>query len=254
MSLPSSPPTVSQVNAPLKQGSTGWPVFALQSGLNAIRDATLKPDGDFGPATKETLESAQDAWGLTPDGIAGPGTREALSESICAKADRNTDAPEGLLSNFARGEGGNNPAAVNWSVGGGVDCGLFQFRVYGPPYGLAALKAAFSPYKSALMAEQDFTQRQRSYLGAAWVGQNKERAGRCAVMAHNWPAGALKIAYTGKCSSPYDRCTWLPRDGRGVSLVKFPDGTRVETRWQWCQFYGLGSLHGEAVMCRDVKW
>lgn len=243
-----------QANASLKQGSSGWPVFSLQTGLNDVRNAGLTPDGDFGPATESALKSAQRAWDLTADGVAGPATRTALSGAVCAKADRNVEIPQGLLTNFARGEGGNNPAAVNWQVAGGVDCGLFQFRVYGPPYGQVSMRSAFSPYRSAIGAAGDFSERQKSYLGRAWSGRNMERCGRCAVMAHNWPAGADTISRTGKCSLPDSRCTWLPRDKNGVSLVKFPDGSRVETRHQWTQFYAMGSLHGEAVMCKGVEW
>jgi hypothetical protein len=65
-------------------------------------------------------------------------------------------------------------------------------------------------------------------------------------MAHNWPAGAATIAKTGKCSSPDAPCTWSPPSAR------FPDGTPVRTRWDWCQFYAMSGPHGEGAVTKYV--
>jgi hypothetical protein len=253
-----TPPTVAESIAPLRLGSTGWPVFALQVGINddAAR-RVLEPDGDFGPGTNAGTKAFQLAHGLTADGIAGPATRSALTTAVCARIDAARPAcPHGLMRNMARGEGGDNPGAVNWQVVGGVDCGLYQLRVFGPPFVEGLLRAAFRPVDSGLTAADAFLSRRTSLAGKAWTGGSRERAGRCALMAHNWPTagGADYIAEHGRCSNPDGKCTWLPRDVAGVSLVHFTDGSRVETRWDWCQFYAMGGAHGEASLARGVVW
>lgn len=254
--LPASPPSVALANASLKKGAGGWPVFSLQGALNTVMSSGLVQDGAFGPATDDAVRRAQKRFKLVVDGIAGPATKSALVPGVCDSVQSaQPDLPLELARNFARGEGGNNLAAVNWSVAGGVDCGLFQLRVFGPPYNSTGLRNAFSPRTAGLTAALAFLERRGTYLDDAWVGSSHERAGRCAVMGHNWPAGAAKIARTGKCSSPDVKADWLPRNADGTSKVRWPDGTRVETRWQWCCFYaGFDERHGPGVMTKGVVW
>lgn len=265
--LPTSPPIATLANAPLKKGADGWSVFALQGALNTVLSAGLTQDGAFGPATDTAVRRAQERFHLVVDGIAGPATKAALVPGVCDSIQSALPGmPLGLARNFARGEGGDNPAAVNWSVPGGVDCGLFQLRVFGPPYNQASLMSAFSPRKAGIDAGSAFLDRRDDYLDDAWVGSSHERAGRCAVMGHNWPAGAATIARTGKCSSPDIEATWariLDRNGNPIldstdggrpKHVRWPDGTVVWSRWQWCQFYAMGGAHGEGVMTKGVVW
>jgi peptidoglycan hydrolase-like protein with peptidoglycan-binding domain len=63
---------------PLRQGSTGWQVKALQSALNA-HGASLLVDGAFGPRTHRAVVSFQQRNGLVVDGVVGPQTAGALN-------------------------------------------------------------------------------------------------------------------------------------------------------------------------------
>ncbi|EFO32482.1 peptidoglycan binding domain-containing protein [Roseibium sp. TrichSKD4] len=65
----------------LKLGSEGYRVEALQKRLASL-GYTLRPDGDFGPATKRAVVGFQVDHGLTPDGVVGPKTQEALEAAV----------------------------------------------------------------------------------------------------------------------------------------------------------------------------
>ncbi len=56
----------------LQLGSTGPAVVLLQRRIGAA------PDGDFGPLTRQAVQTAQSDHGLNPDGVVGPLTRAAL--------------------------------------------------------------------------------------------------------------------------------------------------------------------------------
>jgi hypothetical protein len=53
-------------------------VLYLQDTLNACYNKNLVPDGDFGNATRNALESVQEAINVDPDGVYGPNTRNAM--------------------------------------------------------------------------------------------------------------------------------------------------------------------------------
>ena len=55
----------------LKRGSKGAQVMTLQRLLNAILEAGLVVDGEFGPATERALREYQRMWNLEVDGICG---------------------------------------------------------------------------------------------------------------------------------------------------------------------------------------
>jgi murein L,D-transpeptidase YcbB/YkuD len=57
----------------LRRGAEGEHVISLQTALNA-RAATLKLDGDFGPATDRAVRKFQATHGLQSDGIVGSET------------------------------------------------------------------------------------------------------------------------------------------------------------------------------------
>jgi len=207
--LPSSPPRASEATLPLRTGATGWPVFALQSALNDAAGGALVTDGAFGPATHNMLRHAQDRFGLAADGVAGPATWRALTAAVCRRLHRVLPGlPDGLPEAFARGEGGNHGAAVNWSVTGGVDCGLWQFRVYGPPYVEAKLRLAFAPYRAGEKAMRDLLDRATGYA---------QPARGCpftpielAVLMHNWPWAAQQYYRYGRLPNPWKPAPWVP--------------------------------------------
>lgn len=101
-------PADAMADGRLRQGEDGPAVKAMQERLNELgfRDAKgqpLKPDGDFGPATKHALQQAQRAYGLDDDGIAGPKTLDALKKA----------APGALLSDPANPDNAMYKQAVS---------------------------------------------------------------------------------------------------------------------------------------------
>lgn len=226
MSLPSRPPdrTTSQLN--VREGDQGWPVYAIQCGLIACGAVQLRPDGDFGPKTRDVVRWVQGANGLTIDGVVGYVTRQSVVKGVCNRIADEIDAiPGGLPHGLAHGEGGDNPAAVNWSVAGGVDCGAFQIRVYGPPYPLDRLKVAFDPYQAGRESMLNIVSRAKSFA--------KPHSGcpftplQLAVLAHNWPYAAQKYHDTGTIPNPDGPAAWSP--------TSLPVADR--TRAGWCRFY-----------------
>lgn len=246
MSLPSAPPRTLIYS--VEQGDNGWPVFAVQSALNSL-GASLTLDGDFGPATDQAVRSFQAKYSLYVDGKFGPASSKKAVTLLDAKTHTKLpEVPQGLIKGFAEGEGGNVLAAVNWSIPGGVDCGIMQYRVY-EPYTFTALSDAFNPLASMVKAGNEFLYRANTFYYMAGVKNRNDReefSKRLAILAHNWPAGASDIAQDGQLYNPNGLASWVPAG------VKFPDGTAVTTRLQWCQFYALGGPHGEAVMAKYV--
>lgn len=255
--LPSSPPAKTVVTT--DSTVTGWAVYAVQAALNSLRVAfpsrgaswpSLDEDGAFGPQTTEAVKRFQTWAALDPDGRVGPKTQM----TICKLLDERVHAlrsqvPQGLIRGLAEGEGGNYIAAVNHNVPGGVDCGVMQYRCYGPPFEAAPMRMAFDPLAAMLAAADAFAQRTDSFMSQAGVKGRNDRAEfakRLAVLAHNWPAGAADIAKDGVLTRPSDLATWV---GAGT---RFPDGHMVTTRLDWVQFYALGGPHGEGRMTRYV--
>ncbi|MES0879681.1 N-acetylmuramidase domain-containing protein [Roseibium sp. SCP14] len=65
----------------LRLGSEGYQVKALQERLVAL-GYHVKPDGDFGPATRRQVVSFQADNGLEPDGVVGLKTGEMLERAV----------------------------------------------------------------------------------------------------------------------------------------------------------------------------
>jgi hypothetical protein len=251
--LPSAPPHYSswaELVAPIEEGETGWRPYALQHALKSV-GRTIVPDGDFGADTARIVRAFQEKNGLYVDGIAGPATQGLLLAKLGNRTHvQLPDVPDGLMRGFAVGEGAGVLAATNWSVPGGVDCGAMQWRVYGPPYDQGVLRSRFETLPSMLATGQAFLERYARFRLGAWCARQgtrrEEWAKRCAVLAHNWPAGADTWARTGTVSSPDSPATWAPPGAR------FPNGALVITRRDWAQFYAMGGPHGEGVICRHI--
>lgn len=204
--------------SPIKEGESGWRVYALQAALTSV-GRPLDADGAFGLKTKKAVIAYQEANGLEADGIVGVRTQAKLIGQISHKVHvKMAQLPDGLLRGFAEAEGANILAATNWFTppGGrqGVDCGVVQWRQYGPPFEQNGLKAAFNCERSFIYASSslldrmaDF-KRRRPTLGP-------DTLLRTAVLAHNAPFLADQIVRNGKLSTPDAIATWTTKPGGG---------------------------------------
>lgn len=232
--LPAEPPSSTPIAA--RRGDKGWLVYAIQRGVR------VTPDGDFGARTHAAVKDYQRAKGLTVDGVAGPRTQEHIALDALRIAEARVGTPRGLMRGLAISESGMMLAAVNWTVSGGVDCGVVQRRVY-RPFSLSALKEAFDPAHSSAEALSVLAERAHSF---AVKGRPGEREWRLAALAHNWPAGAADIARDGRLSNPDGAASWV------APGTRFHDGVPVRTRQDWVEFYALGGKHGEGMVTRFV--
>lgn len=265
MTLPAAPPRYaswSDMVSSIKYGEAGWRVYALQKAINSVRYdeidhgdpspwARVEPDGDFGADTLTAVKACQTYLGTTVDGAAGPTTQRLLLKALTGRThDLLPGLPDGLMRGFCESEGANMLAATNWSVPGGVDCGAVQIRAYGPPYDMKVLLNVFDPMESLMQAANDFLGRAAFFYNAPWIAtrgaRRTELAMRTAVMAHNWPAGADAIGRYGICAAPNSLAGWV------APGTKFSDGAPVQTRWEWCQFYAMGGVHGEGSITKYV--
>jgi peptidoglycan hydrolase-like protein with peptidoglycan-binding domain len=78
----STTPTTEAPTQTLKPGDTGSQVKALQRGLAALGFSPGKPDGDYGPSTKNAVERFQASKGIAEDGVVGPQTLNALQKAL----------------------------------------------------------------------------------------------------------------------------------------------------------------------------
>jgi len=254
MSLPSEPNKTTPSS--LKKGDEGWPVYGLQTGLDAV-GYSLAFDGDFGPATDKAVRAFQTNYFLVTDGIAGVNTQARLIALLDTRThNRHDGLPDGLLRGFAESESGNKLGAVNWNVKGGVDCGAVQIRCYGPPYDMDVMRKAYNPGASLeVLANRFLLDPQYGVLALRRHAHAKrasvEFVERITALAWNWPAAAIQYADFGKLISPNKDATWAVIEGK---RVKFPDGQPVMTYQDWAEFYALGGKHGEGKVTRYVKW
>lgn len=240
------------IDTSFREGDNSIGVWSMQKALTA-RGVAVSADGDFGPGTKAAVIAWQKAQGLTADGIAGPMTQRSLVQKTVDARDVKTPmVPAKLLYGFAEGEGGWFLGAVNWSVAGGVDCGVFQRRVYDEQYGDdAAIERAFNTsYQCDLLADRlvelygIFLARAGTKDGTGGLSPN-EKAWRLSALNHNYPSGADYISkYPVSQLSSYWRTaqSWVTVHG-----FKFPNGDPVQTPLDWCHFYSgvLGSAHDD---------
>ena len=229
----------------IKRGQSGIVVWSLQKAL------AIEADGLFGPATEFAVKAFQAGAKLVSDGIAGPVTQRAIVTRSCAKAD--DQIPAGLLDGFAQAEGGYLLGPVNWSVGGGVDCGAFQRRVYDEDYeNDAVIQRAFdTDYQARLLAASLASLRgifvARAGTKDGYGGLSPaEKAWRLAALNHNYPSGADRLSrtpvhqlasyWTTTQQWVVDATTFKRADG-STYRAKFPDGTVLNTPLQWCHRY-----------------
>src|SRR3954471_13957370 len=103
MSLPTSPNRTTPTS--IRQGDLGWPVFAVQGGLDEL-GLYCMADGVFGPATYRMIQAFQrKIQSLTIDGIAGPATQAQITRLIDVRIHTSHPSlPAGLLRGSALSE------------------------------------------------------------------------------------------------------------------------------------------------------
>jgi hypothetical protein len=229
----------------IREGKTpslsAWAVQRFLNALNAEvkRYPHLTEDGVFGKLTVQAVQAYQGDVDIAQDGVVGAATQARIARSCRFRADKEGITPTGLIDSLVAGESGGMLGAVNWSVPGGVDCGVTQRRVY-TPFTDAALKRAFDClYQTNLLVDQ-FISRYAAYFEYPAVKARSDRheyAWRLAALEHNWPYGAQTLA-AGRALSATRRASWIPMGTR------FEDGTQVVSFADWAKFYAMGSkLH-----------
>lgn len=229
----------------IKEGDRGIVVFSVQRTCNRLTAGVIGEDMDWGPATTKAAKALQYKLGVEGDGIYGPATQQALAKFICNQSEVEHGLPQNLIFSVVAYESGGYLGAVNWSVAGGVDCGVTQRRVYDEQYSDdAAVKRAFDPVYQVRLSASSFDDLYGIFLGRPGTGGNRQLAYRLAVLNHNYPSLADRISRDGISGlSSYYRSpqTWVTDFG-----LKFTDGALIRTPLEWGQRYALGnSAHDE---------
>lgn len=98
----------------MQQGSTGPEVGQLQKDLSLVLKASIKADGDYGPATTAAVKTFQQLYGVRPvDGIAGPVTMAVLKHEVALHTTKPAPAP---VSNLLPKEFPTTPPPVQPKV------------------------------------------------------------------------------------------------------------------------------------------
>lgn len=221
MALPAMPPKYdswAKMVAGIREGESGWRVYALQQALISV-GKSLDTDGEFGPRTKRAVTTYQEHWHLGADGVAGMQTQGKLIQQISHKVyTKRPKLPDGLLRGYAEAEGANILAATNWYTppGGpkGCDCGVVQWRQYGPPFDQAGMKLAFDCEQSFFYASDVLLTRMADY-DRRRPAMSEETLLRTAILAHNAPFLAEQIVRNGRLSTPNAEAVWTTKPGGG---------------------------------------
>lgn len=104
---PPTPPVTESGERTLRRGMSGPDVKAWQTILSGF-DASIKPDGIFGPLSERVTKAFQAKLGLNPDGIVGKDTRRKTAELLAYLAAAAAAPPPpppypGLLKRGSRG-------------------------------------------------------------------------------------------------------------------------------------------------------
>lgn len=207
----------------LKEGQISHSVWAWQINLNKVGN-TLSEDGNFGPRTKEATKSYQTKNGITIDGIAGPVTQRYLAFELLRSPQKKYATPPGLIRGLAENESGWAVGAVNWDIPGGVDCGWVQRRIYEGNYTNQAFKDAFNGVVQFEKVAKELRELKDKFYASPHIDTHR-RAWELAILSHNWPAAASKLASGGSLSDT--DAEWVIN--LGVSGVRTPK--------QWADFY-----------------
>ena len=222
-----NPPTVTK--ASFRRGDVHPGVWALQRFLNVVYKDKLFPlveDGWFGSGTELQVKKYQADVGAEVDGIVGPQTQQRMVRSAVVRAPHGTEIPKGLVEGQINGESGGYFAAVNSKVAGGLDLGLTQRRVYGPPFDKALVAGALDPIGSVSQSAIELFNWAENYREGRHPNCPFNRW-ELAVLHHNWPWAADQYWRYGKLPNPTRVATWVPEGA--------PDSAKT---WDgWAHYY-----------------
>ena len=243
MSLFTDPPRTTKYS--FKKGDTHLGVWAIQKFLNHLYAPSLSEDGAFGEATETAVKRYQKAVAATADGVVGPTTQGRIVRSVIVRTPAGLKLPKGLLEGIIDAESGRFLAAANASVPGGIDLGLTQRRVYGPPFKAAEVQAAMDPFSNIERSVRTLYDAYKLYSSRLGTG---EYAWRVAALAHNWPSAADQLS-RGQTLSTTRTATWAPPG------TKFTDGAPVVSWRDWAEFYAIGSkAHNHAGLVTKLAF
>lgn len=232
----------------LRDKDRGIVVWSLQRSL-AHLGQSVAADGSFGPQTLRALTSLQREAGLTADGICGPASQKAIGFRLCQTLD--TETQRALVYGLMTGESGCILGAVNHQVPGGTDVGVMQRRLY-DPIGQDDLERGFDAPLQVRQTSESLRADRMAFRDMPGVrartgSERVEYAWRLAVLAHNWPWAADRLAKGELLGSK--PAAWVP-DG-----VRFADGTPVVSYADWAAFYAMGShAHRHAGYMTGGRW
>jgi hypothetical protein len=192
----------------LKNGMANHSVWAFQ--LNLKRKYDIVSDGVFGDATESIVRRFQTLKNLKVDGVAGIVTQRALALELIERTEGQfRTIPIGMLKGISEGESGWAVGAVNWSVGGGVDCGWMQRRVYFADDSDAMFAQAFDGYTQFVRFAKECQDLHDQFRRIGYVSD--KRAWQLVILNHNWPAGADTLARGRTLSTSY--ASWVANIG-----------------------------------------
>lgn len=170
---------------------------AVNAGTKALQVlcglAGADADGWYGPQTDKAVRAAQARLGLTVDGIAGARTLRALLTPGITVAANNNGIPLRYLGGIFAHESLLDPAAVGYTTPD--DHGLPQINLaaFGPTSGEyvtyeQAMDPSFSIPWTAKRVRAKYNE---------WVGKTSADPWEVAILNHNSPYNALRLAKTG---------------------------------------------------------
>lgn len=216
--------------ASLRRGDRGWDVAAVQIAYNGAGiGAALALDGDYGTHTELVAKRYQLRFGLKADGVTGPATQRSLCVNQSRPAE--TGLPKRLLESLMLNESGLLVTAYSKHPSdSGYDLGAYQDSIV--PSLVNDQTAIRRALRIGPMAQRtaDKIKTQHARF-VSWGIVSGRRAWELAVLYHNWPVAAERLA-AGK-SIFIDPA----RDTQPADWVISASGGRLQTPREWVASY-----------------
>ena len=231
----------------LRRGDFGIVVWSLQRQCQRLVQEPALADGDFGRQTETAAILLQQFLDVEADGVVGPATQRALGMYLSNRA---SGLPKNLLLSLMSYESSVLLGAVSWISKGGVDCGMTQRRVLERDFAdTQVVERAFDAAYQISLSARTLRERYAAWINLPGIGGRAERCWRTAVLYHNYPALADKLAHdwiAGLSDYYTSPQAWVTSVG-----LHFPDGAPIRTPLEWGQRYALSSVQhdepGQAV-------